>query len=345
MAPPPDVSSYFLSDEESALIFRTGILPAEFPAELASGAATGSESESSRRPTPLAVLAVGQTGAGKTRLAPAVLSALASSSGNRGLAHFIADTYKTYHPAYTRLMLSTPNLASPATGPDARRWLAMASAEAVRRHLDVLLESACRHPEDFTQLVSIFHDAGYRVEVVVLAVPEALSRLGILTRFYEKLPEAHSRNLPVRLTPKKVHDDSYVGLLDAATFLDQSASADQVLVVRRGNLVAYSEEKGADKKMAKEGGIANAVRKERKRPLTKEEMKTALDDIQKLTTHEDIAEQLQQIRDLLQPLIAEDANTRENAHEGFPELQALEFGRNGGEKHHTRGNILRLGQV
>ncbi|KAK3179407.1 hypothetical protein K4F52_009152 [Lecanicillium sp. MT-2017a] len=313
MPPPPDLSSYVLSDADSKRIFQNEILPAEFPQPLSA----------STRKQPLAVLAVGQTGAGKTLLAPAILAALDSKP-----AHFIADTYKAYHPEYTRLMLSTPQHASPATGPDARRWLSMAAQEAALHRLDVVLESACRHPDDFCDLVTVFHAAGYRVEVVVLAVPAALSRLGILSRFYERKPEAQSRNLPVRLTPVKVHDDSYDGLLDAAKFLDKTGTANQVLVLRRGNLVAYGDGDGV-------GGAAAAVEKERARPLTDAEMKTALDDIQNLSTHEEAKEQVEQVRALLRPLI----ETRDDA--GFPELMALEFATRDGDK--SGKQVLRLG--
>jgi hypothetical protein len=333
MPPPPDLSSYRLSDEESQRIFATEILPAEFHNLAAFNAHQASR--------PLAVLAVGQTGAGKTRLSPVILEAFHLVRGVTppdGPAHLIADTYKTYHPEYTRLMLATPNLASPATGPDARKWLAMASKEVVRRRLDVLLESACRHPDDFVQLARIFSEAGYRVEVVLLAVPAALSRLGIMVRFYEKLPEGQSRNLPVRLTPVKVHDDSYAGLLDAARFLDQSATADQVLVVRRGNLVAYGTVKGADGNMVSRGGVEDALTRERDRPLTVQEMKTTLDDVQRMSTHEDAREQVDHIRDMLKPLI------QDASQEGWSDLKSLVLGKVAEEAGDT-WHVLRMGQL
>ncbi|POR32135.1 Uncharacterized protein TPAR_07631 [Tolypocladium paradoxum] len=216
----------------------------------------------------------------------------------------------------------------------------MAAREVVRRRADVLLESACRHPDDFVQLAHIFHQAGYRLEVVLLAVPAALSRLGILVRFYERLPEGQSRTLPVRLTPTKVHDDSYAGLLDAAAFLDEAAVADQVLVVRRGNLVAYGEEKGADGSMARGCGVAAALRRERERPLTQEETRTALEDIQKLRTHEDASEQVEQVRAMLQPLMSDG----DGAQGQFPKLVPLVFGRDG-HQHGQKHNVLRLGQL
>ncbi|KAI9167472.1 Toxin PezT [Paramyrothecium foliicola] len=330
---PPDLSSYQLSEEESKRIFVSHILPAEL----------GDTADASTRPTPvaataqpLAVLAVGQTGAGKTRLAPALLAAL-SAAGHRP-AHFIADTYKAYHPSYPELVKDAPQLASPATGPDARRWLAMAASEAVSRRLDVFLESACRHPFDFIQLARIFREANYRVEVALLAVPAALSRLGLLTRYYEKLPESHSGKLPVRLTPVKVHDDSYQGLLDAASFLDVSGIADQVVVVRRGNKVAFGWEKDGQAT----GSIAEAVQKERIRPLTPDEAKVAQTDIKKLQEHADAAEQVEQVVQLLKPLIGPAAETRSG---GFPPLQDLEFGGVSGNATSSDAYILRLGSV
>lgn len=294
MPPPPDVSGYRLPEAEAARIFETEILPAEFPADVNPPAADH----------PLAVLVVGQTGAGKTLLAPTILEQIASKQP----AHFIADTYKTYHPEYTKLMLTSPNLASPATGYDARKWLAMAAKEAVKRKRNVLLESACRHPDDFCELAEIFRQAGYFVWVFVLAVPEPLSRIGVLTRFYEKRPEGQSRGLPVRLTPVKVHNDSYAGLLHAAKFLDENKTFIHAMVVRRGNLIVD----GVD-------SVEVKLERERRRPLNKEEMQTALDDIQRLSTHEDTAEQLTQIRELLKPLIGGSASTDE-----FPALRSLD---------------------
>lgn len=294
MPPPPDVSGYRLPEDEAARIFQTEILPAEFPADI-------------NPPVPdvhLAVLVVGQTGAGKTLLAPTILKQIASKQP----AHFIADTYKTYHPEYTKLMLTSPNLASPATGYDARKWLAMAAQEAVKRKRNVLLESACRHPDDFCELATIFDKAGYFIWVFVLAVPEPLSRIGTLTRFYEKRPEGQSRGLPVRLTPVKVHNDSYAGLLHAAKYLDEHRRSIHTVVVRRGNFYVDGAE-----------SVEVKLQKERRRPLNKEEMQTALDDIQRLSTHEDTAEQLTQIRELLKPLI--DGSSSED---DFPELKSLD---------------------
>ncbi|KAI1877909.1 uncharacterized protein JN550_000091 [Neoarthrinium moseri] len=295
-----DPHSYVLPIAESQRIFDRDIVPAEL-------GSLGSSKTTDGNIKPVAVFVVGQTGAGKTRTAPAIKVVMQSHRGQP--AHFIADTYKTYHPAYPRLVVEAPALASPATGTDARRWLAMAAEHAIGRGIDVLLESACRNPADFADLAQAFHDAGYRVEVAIMAVPEGLSRLGILTRFYERLPEAGSRNLPPRLTPTKVHADSYEGLLDAAVFVDESSAVDQIVVVRRDHAVAYANERvnGSWKRAA---ATRKSLMEQRDRCLPKE-LSIARKDIENLRglAIPELPPQLEEIESLLGPLMDENNNT------------------------------------
>lgn len=181
----------------------------------------------------------------------------------------------------------------------------MAASVAASRRADVLLESAARHPGDFAELARLFRARGYRVEVVVLAVPAALSRLGILTRFYEKLPESGpSEGLPVRLTPRKVHDESYAGVLEAAAFVDGEDVVDQVVVVRRDNLVAYANERVGGR-WRRDPGVAEAVRMERRRPLTLGERKAAESSLKRLREMDipGLSSQLEQIEELIKPLL------------------------------------------
>ncbi|PKS10043.1 hypothetical protein jhhlp_004668 [Lomentospora prolificans] len=288
MPPPPDLASYILSESESHKIFISSILPSEFPPT-----------------TPLLTN-------------PPTKPCSPSSRPDRQPAHFIADTYKTFHPAYAALAKQDSFVASRAASFDARRWLAMACDEAVSRRVDVLLESACRHPDDFIDLAKTFHRGGYRVEVAVLAVPEGLSRLGILTRFHRRLPEAGSKGLPLRLTPKKIHDVSYAGLIASAEWIDREEGVDQVLVVRRGNLVAFGSERSNGKL---EGSVVEAVVRERRRPLSDEERRWAAEDVKFLEDMdiEAAMEGLSEVKALLEPLLVDEARDK------FPPLLPLRF--------------------
>ncbi|KAI6092607.1 zeta toxin-domain-containing protein [Hypoxylon rubiginosum] len=308
-----DPQSYVLSADESRAIFERDIVPAELGALLSlsppppqANGTTPDLSDPIR--TPLAVLLVGQTGAGKTRTAPAIKHAIKHLRGSSSahLAHFVADTYKTYHPAYRSLLTTHPSLASPATAPDARRWLSMAASRAASARIDVLLESAARHPADFAELAKVFRGVGYRVEVVVLAVPAALSRLGVLARFHGK--EAQGGKLPVRLTPRGVHDASYAGLLEAAAFVDAEGAVDQVVVVRRDNMVAYANERTGGRWRRGDAGVAAAVRMERERPLTPGEKAGAEATLRMLRGlgMSGLASQLAEMEELLKPLMGGD---------------------------------------
>ncbi|KAI1450713.1 zeta toxin-domain-containing protein [Annulohypoxylon stygium] len=306
-----DPKSYLLSEEESRAIFERSIVPAELGTlpPVTTNDNSGRNSNTNAGRTPLAVLIIGQTGAGKTRTAPLLKSSLTNLRFPNPLAHFVADTYKTYHPSYLSLLHTHPSIASAATGHDARRWLLMASRFAAERRADVLLESAARHPSDFIELAQEFRDHGYRVEVAILAVPAALSRLGILTRYHEKLPEAGpAGGLPVRLTPRKVHDESYAGLLEAAAFIDGEGGsvADQVVVVRRDNVVAYADER-VNGVWRRGSGVAQALREERERPLTLVERTTAQESVSRLREMHvpGLESQLEQIEELLKSLLVD----------------------------------------
>lgn len=284
---------------------------------------------------PLAVIIVGQTGAGKTRLAPDLLQAMTNilntattASDNPqeiSPAHLIADTYKTYHPFYSHALSTAPHLASPLASQDARTWLSLSCRMAATHRIPVLLESACRHPDDFCQLASIFHSAGYLVLVATLAVPYPLSRLGILVRYYRDLPEGKVGGLPLRLTPVKVHDDSFGGLEEAARFVDgvgkENGAVDGVVVVRRTGRIAYRNRRtrwarkredgvkpgNEDVKEERNGGwesepaALKALMVERERELSTEELETARRDVDELRLLKDpkVDDQIKEIEGLI----------------------------------------------
>ncbi|KAK0711571.1 zeta toxin-domain-containing protein, partial [Lasiosphaeris hirsuta] len=285
-----------LSAADRQAIFTSTILPAELAPHL-------SHHHQHDGKQPLAVLIVGQTGAGKTRLAPALRDALAARR-RRAPAHLIADTYKTYHPHYAACLAAAPERASALASPDARAWLTMACAYAVAHRLDVLVESACRHPDDFCHLADVFHAGGYAVCAAVLAVPEALSRLGILVRYHRNAPEARSGGLPLRLTPQAVHDDSYRGLEYAARFLDEGPAADSVIVVRRNNMLVYKNERADGRVWRGDAGALRALEMERARALSEEEARTAREDVEELRKLRDpkVDAEIQEIEGLIEKL-------------------------------------------
>lgn len=103
----------------------------------------------------------------------------------------------------------------------------MASNWCIGRKIDVLFESSCRNLDELTSLVSAFHAGGYRLYVVLMAVPECLSLLGILARYYKRLSQAQPGDLPLRLTPRSVHFETY-----GITFLPFASHLEDTLLTR-----------------------------------------------------------------------------------------------------------------
>ncbi|KUI62634.1 Toxin zeta [Cytospora mali] len=216
---------------------------------------------------PIAIFITGQTGAGKAELSPDLWDAIKS----RLPAHFVADSYNTYHPEYTSIVNSAPSRVSSATGTDARKWLSMACNWCIDRKIDILLESACRNLEEFMSLISTFHAAGYQVHVAIMAVPECLSLLGIMVRYYKRYSEAQPGDPPPRSTSRTVHYETYDGLLAVADFIDKSSVADDVIVVRRNSLVSYQNYRSTDGLWIRPAAALTSLDLERTRPLPQAE--------------------------------------------------------------------------
>lgn len=337
--PPEDVSEYVLSDDESERIWAEHIRPSEF-SDLDNFVPSDSA---------LAVIAVGQTGAGKSNYCLPVLEHLRDNG--RDPFHFIADTYKTFHPRYDELRRQKPHLASRATGIDARRWLSIAVAEAMHLQADIVLESATRYPLELYDLLRMLRNDGYRIEVVMLAVPAALSRIGILVRYHLNLAEAQSRTLPLRLTPKIVHDTSYRGLTEVSRHFESTKFVDQLLVVRRGGLVAYGQTRVSG--LITLPGVADALEIERQRPLTQAEMDQALKDIQLLESFPSARDEIPEIRELLSPLLRRPSSAVPNASPNpayvqwqpviWPTLVPIAYGKVGSDNTPAM-HLLRLGE-
>ncbi len=63
-----------------------------------------------------------------------------------------------------------------------------AEAYAIEHRFDIVLESAMRDPRDFEELAARLRAGGYRVEVLVVAVHESMSRLGVVVKFQALVP-------------------------------------------------------------------------------------------------------------------------------------------------------------
>ncbi|MET7423400.1 zeta toxin family protein [Dactylosporangium sp. NPDC005555] len=102
--------------------------------------------------------------------------------------------------------------------------------------VDTVIETTMRDPGDFAEPARMFRAAGYRVEAVIMAVPEAQSRLGIVDRYQSQVEQAgHGR-----LTARDNHDASYRGVLEAARAIDEVHRAAEAIRRARHTVEAPS---------------------------------------------------------------------------------------------------------
>ncbi|GGN64178.1 ATP/GTP-binding protein [Streptomyces kronopolitis] len=210
---------------------------------------------------PVAVYVVGQPGAGKTRAAQMVRRTL------RDAVHLRGDDFKFHHPDYLQLLREEPRTASERIRADYRAWQAQAEAYVRERRGDVVIETTPTSAAGFLAGASLYRQAGYRVELVVLAVRAADSRQGTAARY----ATLSGRGVPARFTTATGHDSCYAVLPEVVAMTEQLAAVDEVLVMRRDAHPLYRNTLDGQGRWARRPAAALALAAEWARPYTAEE--------------------------------------------------------------------------
>jgi hypothetical protein len=248
----PAALDYLLSADEGIRIFREQIVP-----DLLSGP------QSQENPT--VVFVVGQQGAGKSRTGAMVGEALAKRGGSVDLD---SDLYKPYHPRYDELMRQDDTRMAAYIGPDSWAWLAQAH-EYVRAHkINALKPETGQDSRGATAHMRSYRASGFRIEVMVIAVPAAMSNQGIISRYHEQvIDRGHGR-----LTVQANADRAYHGILDLADSIDNERLADEVGVFCRGEASPrYSNTLNKAGEWSTTPALRAAIDSERAKPWTIEE--------------------------------------------------------------------------
>lgn len=207
---------------------------------------------------PVAVFVAGQAGSGKTLVMDLVHAALQ----HRGAAVRVdRDTYKTVHPHYAAFLAQDVRTAGARVRPETYRWQAEVEAHARGRRYDVVAEEALADPAEWLATLAAYRTAGYRIEVVALAVPEAVSQLGVLDRYLRLAEEGRARYVGW-----DNHDACAAALPAVLTDLEAGRLADKVVVVRRASEVLYANELTPQGHWRHPAGAREVLLAERLRP-------------------------------------------------------------------------------
>ncbi|MGW7436477.1 zeta toxin family protein [Streptomyces sp. NPDC054849] len=242
-----------LSAEEHQQIFDEDIVPSFL---------TGITSH--RRP--LVVYVMGQPGSGKSRTADQLQHALRA----RGAIRICGDDFKAMHPDYHRLLRTHPRTAGTEIRGDYRLWCTQAETYVRVRRGDLIIEAAPADADDFWASALPFIEAGYRIEIVVLAVRAADSRQGAAHRYVL----LQQQGLPARFTSVAGHDACYSALpsvIDSALAHPRISS---VVVTRRGLTPLHRAEASSSREAQQ--AVLNGLVAERTRPYTPAEAATFL---------------------------------------------------------------------
>ncbi|MEU9471245.1 zeta toxin family protein [Streptomyces avermitilis] len=236
-----------LSEQESLDVLHRVILPAVAQSAIAQA-------------RPVVVVVAGQPGAGKTQIADLVQAVLDSRGGAVRVGR---DLYKPLHRHYAGVLGADVRTAGALVRPDTARWQAAVEAHVRKMGFDAVVESALADPDDFRASSRAYRAAGHRIEVVVLAISEALSQLGIVDRFLTEAADGGGRYVSW-----ENHDTCAKGLLATLAVIETEQLADSVTVVRRDGTALYTNELTEDGGWRRRPAADRVVRRERSRPWT-----------------------------------------------------------------------------
>ncbi|MEV5203225.1 zeta toxin family protein [Streptomyces sp. NPDC053720] len=207
---------------------------------------------------PVVVFVAGQAGSGKTLVMDLVHAALQQRGG---AVRVERDAYKAAHPGYSGFLAEDVRTAGVRVRPETYAWQAEVEARARACRHDVVVEEALADPAGWLVSVAAYRAAGYRIEVVALAVPEAVSQLGVLDRYLRLAEEGRARYVGW-----DNHDACAAALPTALAEIEAGRLADRVVVVRRAGEVLYANEVTPGGRWLRPVGAREALLAERLRP-------------------------------------------------------------------------------
>ncbi|MFF3968016.1 zeta toxin family protein [Streptomyces griseorubiginosus] len=241
---PPGVAYHRLSADEHRWIFDELITPTVL-------------ANVTPRDDPRAVYVIGQPGAGKLAAARMVRRAM-----RPGTTKLVGDDFKAAHPDYRQMLREDPRGAGAAIRSDYKAWFAQAEEYVRTRRGDLLIESAPGGADDILDSALACSRASYPVELVVLAVREADSRLATALRYARALQSG----ITARFTTRAGHDRCYQAVADLTTAADTHPAITAVTVTRRDGHALLRQEQ-----LAAPGRASWVLAAERHRPYTGQE--------------------------------------------------------------------------
>ena len=175
---------------------------------------------------PVAVFIGGQPGSGKSN----TISSVKKHLGSIVLAD--SDELRMLHPDMDKICSVDPFRMDVLSNNPVGFWMKTLIDKARQQRFHVIVENTFAQPEVISQEAKRFQDAGYQTNFIALAVPDAASRLGIVTRYIKARETAEYP----RWTSEATHSNAIQGIPSTIkTLLDNNIAAEVTIRSRTGD--------------------------------------------------------------------------------------------------------------
>ncbi|MCL2713242.1 MAG: zeta toxin family protein [Alphaproteobacteria bacterium] len=169
---------------------------------------------------PCAVITGGQPGCGKSRIAAQAITRFHDS----GYVLVDADKMRPYHPEFRSLMMADDRTAANLTHPDCGPWATRLLRDGLVGRRNIIIDQTSRDPAAMARMTQELRQAGYRVELHVMAVASEVSEL----RIYQRYERQRAESGYGRFSTKDKHDEAYVGVAETVSSVEANKQVDRL---------------------------------------------------------------------------------------------------------------------
>jgi UDP-N-acetylglucosamine kinase len=202
---------------------------------------------------PQLVFVTGQPAAGKSATITRIQAGLSQRA-----AVMDSDEIRQNHPQMPEIVAADPQRMDILSNGPVGEWMGGSIEHARQRSYNTIIENTLTNPAQVTETAGEFRQAGYGVSVAALAVPEHVSRLGVVTRY---LAGTDSDEFP-RWTSERSHSAAYSGMVTGLQ--EMTGVVDTIEVYTRQGDQLYAGPDG--------DAAARAVVEHRAAPLSAEDV-------------------------------------------------------------------------
>jgi len=174
---------------------------------------------------PCAVITGGQPGSGKSCLAALAVKRFKES----GYVLVDADKMRPYHPEYTKLMRIDDKVAANVTHADCGPWATRLMRDGLSGRRNIIIDQTSRDPAAMEQMTQQLRQAGYRVELHIMAVSAEISE----QRIHQRYEGQRARDGFGRFSTKNKHDEAFAGVAATVAQVEERMQVDRICLYDR----------------------------------------------------------------------------------------------------------------